>query len=241
MRILKRPGAASIGIFYLLLVAPVGAAWSQEDEDARCNKASEANQVLLTVVSDAECKLTVNDKPYGTLLPNQEKTFTVDTQKQVARCSSTRFPGAVDQDEQLIERGCGSVRFEVDALWSRFTAQKNDGVKDTETGLTWAQSDNGKDIDWNGAKQYCAEKGGRLPTQEELSTLHLGDASNNPCGAFPCKVSQQFKLTGRFFWSSSIFEDQAIVVGLAGSRPAVQSVKPATTKDARVLCIASAK
>jgi hypothetical protein len=241
MRIVNRRGAVSIGIFYLLLVAPAGAAWSQDEEAIRCNKASEANQVLLTVVSDAECKLTVNDKPYGTLLPNQEKTFNVDTKRQVARCASTRFPGAVAQDEQLLPKGCGWVRFEVDALWRRFTAEKSGGVKDTETGLTWAQSDNGKDIDWNGAKQYCAEKGGRLPTQEELRTLHLGDALNTPCGEFPCKVSQHFKLTGRFFWSSSTFEDQAIVVGLAGVRPAVQSVKPATTKDARVLCISSAE
>jgi len=241
MRIVNRRGAASFGMFCLLLVAPAGASWSQEEEESRCNKAYEANQVLLTVVSDAECKLTVNDKPYGTLLPNQEKTFNVDTKRQVTRCSSTRFPGAVAQDEQLIQRGCGSVRFEVDTIWRRFTAQKNGGVHDTETGLTWAQSDNSKDIDWNGAKQYCAEKGGRLPTQEELRTLHLGDASYTPCGEFPCKVSQQFKLTGRFFWSSSTFEDQAIVVGLAGASPAVQSVKPATTKDARVLCISSAK
>lgn len=136
MGIVNRRGAASIGVFCLLLVAPAGAGWSQEDEEARCSKASEANQVLLTVVSDAECKLTVNNKPYGTLLPNQEKTFNVDTKRQVTRCSSTRFPGAVAQDEQLIERGCGSVGFEVDTIWRRFTAQKNGGVKDTETGLT---------------------------------------------------------------------------------------------------------
>lgn len=238
MRLERRFVSISIGVVCLVMAAPGGNVWAQEEDP--CEAAAKAGQVLLTVVSDAECALTVNGKPYGTLSANKEKTITVGTQKQVTRCASVKFPGAVAQDEQLIESGCGSVTFEVNALWSRFTAQKN-GVKDSETGLTWAQSDNGKDIDWNGAKQYCTEKGGRLPTQEELRTLHLGDALNTPCGEFPCKVSQHFKLTGRFFWSSSTFEKQVIAVGLAGARPAVQSIDPATAKDVRVLCVSAAK
>jgi Protein of unknown function (DUF1566) len=238
MRFGKRFVSMSIGVFCLVAAAPARSVSAQEEDP--CEVAAKAGQVLLTVQADADCKLTVNDKPQGSLSANQEKTVKVAGGKPVVKCASVKFPGAVAQDEQLIESGCGSVTFEVDALWSRFTAQKN-GVEDTETGLTWAQSDNGKDIDWNGAKQYCTEKGGRLPTQEELRTLHLGDALNTPCGEFPCKMSQHFKLTGRFFWSSSTFEKQAIVVGLAGARPAVQSADPAMAKDVRVLCVSAAK
>jgi Protein of unknown function (DUF1566) len=229
---------SSILVFCLMAVGSARNVSAQEEDP--CEAASKAGQVLLTVQADADCKLTVNDKPQGSLSANQEKTVKVAGGKQVTKCASVKFPGAIAQDEQLIESGCGSVVFEVNALWGRFTAQKN-GVKDTESGLTWAQSDNGKDVDWNGAKQYCTEKGGRLPTQEELRTLHLGDALNTPCGEFPCKVSQHFKLTGRFFWSSSTFEKQAIAVGLAGARPAVQSVDPSMAKDVRALCVSAAK
>ena len=230
--------AVSSAVVFLAVAAPVRNVSAQEEDP--CEAAAKAGQVLLTVQADADCKLTVNGEPQGSLSANQEKTVKVAGGKQVVQCASVKFPGAMAKDEQLIESGCGSVTFEVGALWGRFNAQK-DGVKDAETGLTWAQSDNGKDVDWNGAKQYCSEKGGRLPTQEELRTLHLGDALNTPCGEFPCKVSQHFKLTGRFFWSSSTFEDQAIVVGLAGARPAVQSTKPAMAKDVRALCVSAAK
>jgi hypothetical protein len=51
-------------------------------------------------------------------------------------------------------------------------------VTDTKTGLLWAAKDNGKDINWANAKQYCAtfSAGGHrdwcLPTQDELAGLY---------------------------------------------------------------------
>ena len=37
----------------------------------------------------------------------------------------------------------------------RFVAYDNGTVKDTKTGLMWASKDNGKGINWKGAKLYC--------------------------------------------------------------------------------------
>lgn len=50
--------------------------------------------------------------------------------------------------------------------------------KDAETGLMWLGRDNGSDISWPAAKDYCEQldiagfTDWRMPTQEELATLY---------------------------------------------------------------------
>lgn len=50
--------------------------------------------------------------------------------------------------------------------------------KDLQSGLMWQMADNGADISWFKAKEYCADlqSGGfddwRMPTQDELATLY---------------------------------------------------------------------
>jgi len=59
-----------------------------------------------------------------------------------------------------------------------FIAYSNGTVRDTETGLMWAAKDNGKGINWHGAKKYCEDyRGGgytdwRMPTQDELVSIY---------------------------------------------------------------------
>jgi len=208
----------------------------QADELERCDEAEKAGKVLLIVKSDADCKLTVNNESHGMLAANQERIVEAPSGKQVTRCTSS--DGAATQDESRLEEGCGSVTFEVASSWRRFTVQKN-GVLDAETGLTWMQSDNGSDIDWNAARQYCAGKGGRLPSEAELRKFHTGGTVTSPCGEYSCKVSHWIRLSGRFLWTSSTFETtQAIIIGFASPKPAVQSADPAHAKDARALCLA---
>jgi hypothetical protein len=210
------------------------------DEADPCDAAYKAGKARFTVVSDANCKLSVNDQPQGTLAANQEKAVTVAGGKQVIKCASTEVAGAVARDEQQVEAGCGSASFEVASFWHRFAAQKNGTVKDAETGLTWLQSDNGADIDWKGAQQFCAGKGGRLPTKDELKALHSAGKNSAPCGEYPCMVSNLFRLTSRFLWSSTTFgESDAIAVGLAGAGPAAQSVKQTNVSGTRALCVAA--
>jgi polyisoprenoid-binding protein YceI len=78
-------------------------------------------------------------------------------------------------------------------------------LKDTQTGLEWTRSDNGHDIDWHQAKQFCDGHGKqwRLPTAQELISLY--DARRTvgaTCGKSHCRVSGLFNLTGDWFWSS---------------------------------------
>ncbi|MCP4155758.1 MAG: DUF1566 domain-containing protein, partial [bacterium] len=59
-----------------------------------------------------------------------------------------------------------------------FIAYANGTVTDSKTGLMWAAKDNGKSINWKGAKEYCENyRGGeykdwRLPTLDELETVY---------------------------------------------------------------------
>jgi hypothetical protein len=215
-------------------------AWA--DEDAACAAAEKAGKALVNFVTDASCKLTVNGQGFGVLAANKERMIVIPDNEQKIQCASTEVPGAIAEIEDRLT-GCGStVTLEVANIWRRFTAGKNGTVTDAETGVTWLQSDNGSDIDWEGAKKFCAGKGGRLPTDGELRPLHTEGRVTTQCGEYPCMMSHLFRLTSRFFWSSVPFEkDQAIVIGLAGFRPGVQSVKTNVSKDARALCVVGAK
>ncbi len=234
-RLLGLAGAA------LCLATITSSRSAQAEERDRCSEVAKAGHSLITVTSDANCKLTINGESKGTLAANQARDVETGGGKKVFECASSEFPGAVTQDTLSSGGGCGTVTFEVAQTWRRFSAQKNGSVADTDSGLSWMPSDNGADIDWTGAKKYCADKGGRLPTEKEMRELHAGEALRTPCGGYPCKMSNLFHLSARFLWTSSLYEgDQAIIIGMAGQRPAVQSVKLTVTKDARALCVAAA-
>ena len=81
----------------------------------------------------------------------------------------------------------------------------NGRLRDSQTGLTWTQSDNGSDIDWNGANSYCQGKGMRLPSIDELAAIY-GRAGGGTagCGGHTCKVSPLFRLTSFWFWSGTM-------------------------------------
>ena len=65
----------------------------------------------------------------------------------------------------------------------RFIAYDDGTVSDTQTNLVWAAKDNGSDINWTNAKDYCENYHGggytdwRMPTQDELKGLY--DASKS--------------------------------------------------------------
>ena len=66
----------------------------------------------------------------------------------------------------------------------RFADQGDGTVFDTETWLMWANKDNGRDIDWSKARNYCATYTGggytdwRLPAQDELAELYKAGIRN---------------------------------------------------------------
>ncbi|MCK9195390.1 MAG: caspase family protein [Syntrophales bacterium] len=71
----------------------------------------------------------------------------------------------------------------------RFIAYDNGTVLDTRTSLMWAAKDNGSNINWHDAKNYCENyRGGgysdwRMPTQDELAGLHDKSVGYTPACA----------------------------------------------------------
>jgi len=70
---------------------------------------------------------------------------------------------------------------QVEANEKRLARFKDNGdgtVYDTQTGLMWAARDNGRDITWADAREYCRDYSGgghtdwRIPTQDELAGLY---------------------------------------------------------------------
>ena len=69
-----------------------------------------------------------------------------------------------------------------DAQADRFVNNGNGTVTDTQTGLMWADKDNGANINWPNAKIYCegysgsGKSGWRMPTIPELQQLYSSGA-----------------------------------------------------------------
>ena len=74
----------------------------------------------------------------------------------------------------------------------RFIAYDNGTVLDTRTNLMWAAKDNGSNINWQDAKNYCKNyRGGgytdwRMPTQDELAELYDETITNVNLPADDC-------------------------------------------------------
>jgi hypothetical protein len=93
----------------------------------------------------------------------------------------------------------------------RFIAYDDGTVLDTKTKLMWAAKDNGSDINWQGAMNYCENYSGggytdwRMPTQDELARLY--DPAKNyksDCGLFGNTVhlTELIRLTCSWAWTS---------------------------------------
>jgi hypothetical protein len=69
-----------------------------------------------------------------------------------------------------------------EAQADRFVNNSGGTVIDTQTGLMWADHDNGSNINWYNAKAYCegysagGKSGWRMPTYNELIGLYLSGA-----------------------------------------------------------------
>ena len=93
----------------------------------------------------------------------------------------------------------------------RFAPFGKDSVIDKETGLVWANRDNGWDIDWSSAKSYCESfegdgyKDWRLPTVDELKGLFNEGFSGYLPECFGSKkifVTDRIRLSCCCLWAS---------------------------------------
>ena len=87
---------------------------------------------------------------------------------------------------------------------NRFTVNGDGTVTDTKTGLMWAASDNGADIDFDDAESYCKSfvagvfSDWRLPDIEELKALFEPQAKN----AAGLGITGKIRLSSCCPWSS---------------------------------------
>lgn len=122
-------------------------------------------------------------------------------------------------------------------------------LKDSQTGLKWTQSDNGSNINWYGARNFCANLNGgwRLPSTNELQGIY--DPSglvSSSCGTYQgrnltCKVSPLFRLTSPAIWSGVLNgSSEALFVSLYGGQQ-FSAHLGSDGGHGRVLCVQSAR
>ena len=90
----------------------------------------------------------------------------------------------------------------------RFIAYENGTVLDTRTNLMWAVLDNGSNINWRDAKEYCDNyRGGgytdwRMPTQDELAGLYdAAKTYKSDCG-YDVHLTELIRLSCSTLWAS---------------------------------------
>ena len=208
-----------------------------------------AAQSTLIIRADAPCTLTVNAQAQGQLQANTAKAVKTGGGEQLIECKAAN--GARVEQTLSIDSGTQKVvnlqlANKVNAVASgidkRFTAPGDGTVLDSQTGLQWAQNDNGYDINWNSARSYCsslstAGGGWRLPGMDELDGIYdRSETLTTPCRQWTCEVSPLFRLTGGWYWSNeSNGSSEAWFLTLhAGER------SPFTVSDsvhARALCV----
>ncbi len=118
----------------------------------------------------------------------------------------------------------------------RFVDQGNGTILDRQTGLEWAQSDSGSNIDWNDAMSYCQSRGGawRLPQVAELRGIY-DDALATRCGGVTCGVPPSFRLTASWMWSSERDKSSRAWNVWLGTRRRVEYV--VSDSLSRALCV----
>lgn len=101
----------------------------------------------------------------------------------------------------------------------------------------WAQQDNGSDISWQAATEYCQALGPnwRLPTPAELLSL-FDPTESVRCGWNYCHTRRDFNLSGNWFWSNqSQTNNHALGVNLDIGRVDRQTKDP--QGFGRALCV----
>jgi hypothetical protein len=103
-----------------------------------------------------------------------------------------------------------------------FIAYDNGTVLNTRTNLMWAAKDNGADINWQAAKNYCENyrAGGytnwRMPTRDELAGLYdKGKSYNAVCGHV-AHLTELIVLTCTWFWASETQGSEAAYFHVGG-------------------------
>ncbi len=172
-------------------------------------------QSTLIIRADATCALTVNAQSQGQLVADTAKAVGVGAGEQLIECKAAN--GARVEQTLSVDGGTQKIvnlklaakeTAVASGIDKRFSAPGDGTVLDSQTGLQWAQRDNGQNINWNNARSYCSNLstsggGWRLPSMDELEGIYDATATlTTSCGGYTCRASPLFSLTGPIAWSN---------------------------------------
>jgi len=181
----------------------------------------------LLVKADADCNWKLDGQAMEPLKAKEPRGFAVSPGQHRIRAATPdgvtriRIDVEVDQgqrfveillkdehDKELMRRQVETIRKQAEA-----EAALHPTWTDPTTGLMWAKTDNGSDVSWEQASDYCAKselagyKDWRLPTIEELQGIYDSSVSVDAAlfdidWVLRVHVKGNLKLTGSN-WSSS--------------------------------------
>jgi hypothetical protein len=181
--------------------------------------------VTLLVRTDMDCYWKLDGQPMGLLKADDSKVVPASSGEHLIQANSAggvatiRDIVKVDEGQKIVNIQLKSRHDELLKLQFAETVKKQAETvaawhpvwTDPDNGLMWSQKDNGSDVNWNQANDYCAklELAGyndwRLPTIEELQGIYDPSVSVErvfEMGTFKVHVKGNLKLSG-WDWSSS--------------------------------------
>ncbi len=173
---------------------------------AAAEAAKAAKKSTLVIKTDTTCQLAIKGEDRGTLEAQANQRLPVEPGKQLIECVSENR--RVEQTETV---GAGRQSVVQLALPppARFEPV-SEGVKDNKQNLIWAEHDNGSDINWTNATQYCSGLGSGWTLPSSAALLSMYDAS----GKYPVPyvywgtttaakpATALINFTGMIYWTS---------------------------------------
>jgi hypothetical protein len=168
-------------------------------------KAQTAPTILAT--TDFDCVWRLDGQPMGTLKADDSKVAQVSPGKHLVQAAtadglaSFRAVVEVNQGQEVVEITLRAAHDQNAA----FAGNEGHTWIDLSTRLMWARSDNGEDVSWQQAANYCHNlkldgfSNWRLPTIDELSTIY--DQTQNENGRH---IRGGIQMNGFGGWSSSL-------------------------------------
>jgi hypothetical protein len=186
--------------------------------------------VTLLVTTDLDCNWKLDGRPMDLLKADGSRVVPVSPGEHRIRAATTdgvttiRIKVEVDQDQNTVEIQLKSEHDQQLKRQQEETARKQAEAEaalhptwtDPDTGLMWTKKDNGSDVSWNQASDYCSKlqlagyKDWRLPTIEELQGIYdpsvTLEAVVDDGGVMNAHVKGNLMLSG-WHWSSSQGDD----------------------------------
>jgi hypothetical protein len=170
-----------------------------------------------------DCNWKLDGQPMGLLKADNSEVVPVSSGEHLIQAATTdgvvkiRIKVEVDQSQNTVEIRLRSRHDQKLKMQQAETARKQAEAAlhptwtDPDTGLMWTKNDNGSNVNWNQATDYCTKlqlagyNDWRLPTIEELQGIYDPNVTLKKVfemGTFDVHVKGNLNLTG-WHWSSS--------------------------------------